>query len=117
MDKVIDFNSKSTIWGGLLGPSAEYSNVSLATQDDSLLYNASQHPGFNVQPLFYCSNPHNLTPQTEGFLFSATSAELADALLQTSMINVTSNPAATNFAFTVFPSVVVLEQVGGGRES
>ena len=111
MDLAIAFNSKSTVWGGMIGATAENINVSLATQDDSLLYNASQHPGFSVQPLFYCSNLHNLTALAGVFLFVATSAELADALLQVSMINMTSNPAATAFAFQFFPSVVILEQV------
>ena len=114
LDKVLALNSDSTVWGGLLGATAENINVSLATQDDSLLYNASQYPGFSVQPVFYCSNPHNLTPQSESFLFAATSAGLAAALLQVSVVNASSKPAAAAFAFTSFASVVVLEQVGGG---
>ena len=111
MDKVIAFNSVSTVWGGMIGATAENINVSLASQDDSVLYNASQHPGFNVQPVFYCSNPHNLTARSQGFFFVAASAELAGALLQISSINGTNNPSAVTAAFTVFPSVVVLEQV------
>ena len=114
MDKVTAFNSESIVWGSVVGSSANSINVSLATQDNTFLYNPSQHPGFTIHPVFYCSKPPNLTFVTEGFLFVATSAELAGALLQISMVNVSSNPEAAAAAFTVFPSTVVLDQVGGG---
>ena len=54
-----------------------------------------------------CGNLNNRTPHSSGFFSKATSAGLADALADLSAQN---NTADLNFALTIAPNIVVLEQ-------
>ena len=82
--------------------------VSLVSYTSSL-YNPSQHPGFDIKPLYWCANPNNMTPTSTGIFITATSAGLADSLTQISMA-VENDPAAAAFAFTLLAMIILFQQ-------
>ena len=110
LDKVTAFSSESMVWGGVQGPTSININNSMISETYTPLYNASQHPGFSVQPVWWCSNPNNLTPVTAGFSVVDTSAGLADSLLQLSYKTRANDPAGISYATTVFPDILILER-------
>ena len=69
---VVQYNEDSTIFGGLLGATSYNINMSFVTPSDANLGNLTQHPGFSNQPLWFCSTPSGITPQSVGF-FTITS--------------------------------------------
>ena len=90
-------NTDSLVIGAMQSPEAYYYNVSLVTPNSSLV-DLSEHTGFNVQPLWWCSNPNGLVPHSKGFYSIATSGMLADSLLQISADN---DPVDAQFYSTI----------------
>ena len=64
--------STDAVFGAMQTPETYYFNVSMVTPYSNL-DNLSQHPGFDIRPTFFCSNPNNLTPHSNGFFSIATS--------------------------------------------
>ena len=108
LPKVLLFDSEALVWGGMRTSAAFHVNVSLISYPSSL-YNSSQHPGFDVQPLYWCANTNNMTPVSDGVFSAATSAGLADSFKQISTA-VEDEPAAAAFAFTLMAIVIMIEQ-------
>ena len=69
----------------------------------------------HVYSICRCSNKNNVTPASFGFFSVATSAGLADALVNVSTY-VASNPPAVDRALTVFPNIIILEQDMGVQD-
>ena len=108
LPKVLLLDSEALVWGGMHTSGAFHVNVSLVSYTSSL-YNSSQHPGFDIKPLYWCANTNNMTPVSIGIFSTGTSAGLADSLAQISTA-VEDDPAAAAFAFIVLTTVILVEQ-------
>ena len=103
MAKVAALNTDAVVWGGMCGVLACEYNVSIISEASSSAV-LGLHPGFSVHPVFWCANPNSLTPHSTGFYSTATSAALADSLLQVSTVNMANSPAAVNYGVNVRPA-------------
>ena len=103
------FNTDTFTWGGVQAVEAVHINVTLTSSNTSGSSDLSQHPSFSVKPVWYCSNPNNLTPLSHGLYIVSTPAELADSLLSIAA-NVARNPAGVLATLYGFPTLVILAQ-------
>ena len=84
--------------------------MTLTTSTTSGSSDLGLHPGFSIKPLFYCSNPHNISPLSHGlYIMSTSTMGLADALLDIAA-NVTSSPGAASTAVDGVPTLAIVEQ-------
>ena len=109
LDLVTQFNPDTLTWGGLAAPSSIDINLTLASPT-SPSSDLSQHPGFSVHPVAWCSStPNGLTPMPVALYIVSTPSGLADALVGIAA-NVSSSPAAVAAMRTVFPATVSIGQ-------
>ena len=103
------FNADTLTWGGVGNAAAVHINVTVTTTPTSDFSDLSQHPGFSVKPVWYCSNPNNLTPISFGLYIVSTPAGLADSLLSIAA-KVASSPAGVLATLYIFPALVIIEK-------
>ena len=100
--------NEAVVWGAMKSAGSLNYNVSVVSYASSM-DELSRHPGYSIKPLWWCLNPKNQTPVSGLFFSTATSAGLADSLLQLSTAG-EDDPAARAFTQAVFASTVIIEQ-------
>ena len=83
MCQVSQLDTDAVTFASVRGPQAYYFNMTFMAHGSAMV-DLSVHPGFGIQPLYWCSNPNNLKPHAGGFFSVATPAELEDTLSQVS---------------------------------
>ena len=109
LDPVTQFSTDTLTFGGSKSATIVRINVTVTTTTTSGYSDLSQHPGFSVKPVWYCSNANNLRPLSYGLYIVSTPAGLVDSLLSIAA-NVSSNPAAVAVTLDVFPALIIIEQ-------